>query len=232
MSRVVLQAPRSGTAAAPTRASENVIVGDEVVRHRFAARVIHWSVALTFFLLLFTGMPIWSPIFGWMAALFGGLEVCRWLHPWVGVAFSVFSILMFVSWLGDMRLEKQDRAWLGPKVFEYLKFQGEDPEVGKYNGGQKLFFFAISLATLGLLVTGIVLWIPMSFSRGLAEAAIILHDIAFILSAMLIVAHIYLATAAEPGTFRAMTRGTVEKAWARVHHPRWYREVTGEERRR
>ena len=26
-----------------------------------------------------------------------------------------------------------------------------------------------------------------------------------------------------------MTRGTVTKAWARLHHPRWYREVTGEE---
>jgi formate dehydrogenase subunit gamma len=232
MSRVVMQAPRSGPAAAPSRKSEDVVVGDEIVRHRFWARVIHWSVALTFFVLLFTGMPIWTPIFGWMAALFGGLEVCRWLHPWVGLAFSVFSILMFIGWFRDMRLEKQDRGWLGPKVFEYLKFQGEDPEVGKYNGGQKLFFYAISLATLGLLVTGLVLWFLGLFSRGLAQAALILHDIAFILSGMLIVAHIYLATAAEPGTFRAMTRGTVEKAWARVHHPRWYREVTGEERRR
>ena len=29
-----------------------------------------------------------------------------------------------------------------------------------------------------------------------------------------------------------MTRGTVTRAWARLHHPRWYREVTGEEPRR
>jgi len=231
MSRVVLQAPRSGPTAAPRKA-EDVIIGDEIVRHRFATRVIHWIVALTFFLLLFTGMPIWSPVFGWMAAFFGGLEVCRWLHPWVGIVFSIASIAMFISWVSDMRLEKQDRGWLGPKVFEYLKFQGEDPEVGKYNGGQKLFFFAISLATLGLLLTGIVLWFPGWFPRALAEVSLVLHDIAFILAGMLIVAHIYLATAAEPGTFRAMTRGTVEKAWAKVHHPRWYRELTGEERRR
>ena len=31
----------------------------------------------------------------------------------------------------------------------------------------------------------------------------------------------------EPGTFRSMVRGTVTTAWARLHHPRWYREVAG-----
>src|ERR687888_617521 len=124
MSRVVLEAPRSGPTAAPRRA-QDVIIGDEIVRHSFATRVIHWSVALTFFLLLFTGMPIWSPVFGWMAALFGGLEVCRWLHPWVGIVFSVASVAMFIGWVADMRLKKQEWGWLGPKVFEYLKFQGE-----------------------------------------------------------------------------------------------------------
>ena len=39
-------------------------------------------------------------------------------------------------------------------------------------------------------------------------------------------------TAAEPGTFRAMIRGTVTRRWARFHHGRWYRRVTGEEPRR
>lgn len=41
---------------------------------------------------------------------------------------------------------------------------------------------------------------------------------------------ISLGTAAMPGTFGSMTRGTVTKAWARLHHPRWAREVMGEAR--
>ena len=232
MSRVVLQAPRSDSAAPRRALREDTVIGDEIVRHRLAVRVIHWSVAATFFLCLFTGMPIWSPVFGWMAAFFGGLEVCRWLHPWAGAAFALFSVLMFIAWVGDMRLDKSDRGWFGPKAFQYMRFQGEDPDVGKYNGGQKLFFFAMILAMLGLLLTGFVLWFPGYFTRTLAEASLFLHDITFILAAIAIVGHIYLGTAAEPGTFRSMTRGTVEKAWARLHHPRWYREVTGEERRR
>ena len=39
--------------------------------------------------------------------------------------------------------------------------------------------------------------------------------------------HIYKGTAALPGTFRSMTRGTVSERWPWTHHPAWYREVTG-----
>ena len=46
-----------------------------------------------------------------------------------------------------------------------------------------------------------------------------IHDVTFILFAVAIVFHIYLGTSAEPGTFRSMTRGTVTRKWARLHHP-------------
>jgi formate dehydrogenase subunit gamma len=104
--------------------------------------------------------------------------------------------------------------------------------VGKYNGGQKLFFFAVSLGALALLVSGVVLWFPLSFPQLARALSILLHEVTFILFTVAVVFHIYLGTAALPGTFRSMTRGTVGKAWARLHHPAWYRDVTGEEPRR
>src|SRR6187399_311358 len=81
------------------REKEDVLVGDEIVRHKLSSRVIHWIVAVTFFLCLLTGMPIWTPVFGWMAALFGGLSACRVVHPWTGVAFSIGSVLLFFQWV-------------------------------------------------------------------------------------------------------------------------------------
>ena len=60
------------------------------------------------------------------------------------------------------------------------------------------------------------------------ELAYLIHDFTFICFGVAIVFHVYLGTAAEPGTFGSMTRGTVTRAWARLHHPRWYREITGE----
>ncbi len=208
------------------RDRENIVVGDELVRHKLSSRIIHWLVALFFLGALFTGMPIWSPVFGWMSWFFGGLTVCRWLHAWFGVAFSVATLVMTVHWAGVMRGDARDKKF---HMIDYLKFQGDvDPETGKYNGGQKQFFWVAFLLMLLVLVTGIPLWWPQSFSWRLRQVAIVLHDVGFILWFVSIVGHIYLGTAAEPGTFRSMTRGTVTRAWARLHHPRWFREVTGE----
>jgi len=208
------------------RNREDVVVGDEIVRHKLSARLIHWVVALFFMLALFSGLPIWSPVFGWMATLFGGLQVCRWLHAWMGVAFAVASVLMFIQWASQMKFDASDKRF---NVRQYMSFAGpEDPNVGRYNAGQKFFFWAAGVGALALLLSGIVLWWPASFSIPLRWIAIVLHDVAFIAFFAAIVGHIYLGTAAEPGTFQSMTRGTVTKAWARTHHPRWYRDVTGE----
>ena len=208
------------------RTAEDVVVGKVIVRHRLASRAIHWAVAAFFLVSLLTGFPIWTPVFGWMAGFFGGLSVCRVLHPWAGLLYFAASLGMFFNWEREMRLAPGDREWLGRKVFRYMSFLEEDPDVGKYNGGQKLFFFAVSLAALGLLASGLLLWWSTSLPQPLRVAGILLHEVTFILLAVAIVLHIYMGTAAEPGTFGSMTRGTVTAAWARLHHPRWHREVT------
>jgi len=212
------------------RDRENVVVGNEIIRHRLSSRVIHWCVAVTFFVCVLSGMPIWTPAFAWMAPLVGGLNVCRWLHPWAGVAFSIATLVMLVAWFSEMVLRPDERSWIGPKLFTYMRYQTDDSDVGKYNGGQKIFFFTSALAALGLLVSGVVLWFPLRFPELVRELAVLLHDVTFILFAVTIVFHIYLGTAAEPGTFGSMTRGTVTRAWARLHHPKWYREITGREK--
>ena len=228
-----LRVPGATRAAGPTaiqvaRGREDVLIGDEIVRHRLASRVIHWVVAVFFFGALFTGMPIWSPVFGWMAYFFGGLSVCRWLHAWLGVAFAAAAAVMAVLWLKEMVFDKSDRKF---NVVDYLRFSDrEDPDVGKSNAGQKFFFWLVIVTGVVILLSGIVLWWPTYFNQTLRSISILLHDICFIGFFAAIVGHIYLGTAAEPGTFHSMTRGTVTRAWAKLHHARWYREVTGERR--
>jgi len=208
------------------RDREDVVVGDEIVRHKLSSRLIHWAVAIGFVGAVLTGMPIWSPVFGWMATFFGGLSVCRWLHAWLGVAFAAAVLLMLVLWAREMLFDKADRKF---SLSEYLRFsEAEDPNVGKYNAGQKFFFWMVVVTGILILLTGIVLWWPALFSQTLRSISILLHDICFIGFFAAIVGHIYLGTAAEPGTFQSMTRGTVTRQWARLHHPRWYRDVTGD----
>jgi formate dehydrogenase subunit gamma len=42
-----------------------------------------------------------------------------------------------------------------------------------------------------------------------------------------VIVHIYSAIFWVKGSLRAMTRGTVTHAWAKHHHPLWYRRITG-----
>jgi formate dehydrogenase subunit gamma len=227
-----LQESLGDVAVARARSTEDLVVGDDIVRERLSARVVHWSVALTFFVCLFTGLPIWTPYLGFLANLFGGLHVCRLLHPWAGVAFAAASVLMFRQWVSQMLLTRADREFITPRgMLRYFEYRNEDAQVGKYNGGQKMLFWAAALGALGLLASGLVMWFPLAFPQPLRETSYLLHDVAFSLFFAMIIGHIYLGTAAEPGTFRSITRGTVTKSWARLHHPLWYREVTGEEPR-
>ena len=229
MSVAALDPHGADVAVTAGRDREDIVVGGEIVRHRRSSRFIHFAVAFTFLVCLFTGLPIWTPFFTWMAALFGGLAFCRWLHPWSGALFAASSLAMFVHWAKQMEFLAGETKWLAPgRIFSYLEYKDDNREIGKYNPGQKLQFWCASLAALGLLASGIVMWFPETFPQLLREFSIILHSVTFILFVMLITWHVYLGTAAEPGTFHAITRGTVTKAWARLHHPKWYEQVTGQ----
>jgi len=228
----VRPAPPLDPAVRVARNQEDVLVGNEIVRHKLSSRVIHWVVAVTFFACLLTGMPIWTPVFGWMAHLFGGLSVCRVVHPWAGLAFFVASAVMTLDWYSEMTLDRSQKGWWGPRLFRYLKWELEDENVGKYNEGQKFYFWTVGLGALGVLLSGLVMWFPRFFPPLVRQFSYLLHDVTFIAFAVAIVFHIYLSTSAEPGTFGSMTRGTVTRKWARLHHPRWFREVTGEDPRR
>ena len=54
---------------------------------------------------------------------------------------------MWVHWRVDMKMTEADRGWFGPKLIEYLKFSGEDPNVGKYNG--RKFFLEDAQSYIG-----------------------------------------------------------------------------------
>jgi hypothetical protein len=112
------------------REKEDVVVGNEIIRHRLSSRVIHWAVAATFLANLVTGLPIWTPVFGWMATLVGGMSVCRIIHPWFGLGFALASLAMAVHWWTEMEMTKEERGWVGPKLLEYLRDTVNHDKIG------------------------------------------------------------------------------------------------------
>jgi formate dehydrogenase subunit gamma len=204
--------------------SEDFIQGDLVVRHSLYVRVLHWSVAVFFFLSLFSGWALFSPRLYFLTGLFGGGYSTRLLHPWFAVLFSLGMVPLFFRWLRHMAWQAGDSHWVR-HFKDYVSYR-EVPAGGKFNAGQKMFFWSVAVGGIVLLLTGIVMWLPTSFPIWLRYISYPLHDIGFIALGVGVIYHVYLSWIALGGTLRAMTRGTVTRHWAQNHHARWYQEVS------
>lgn len=194
------------------------------VRYRFFERLLHWFVALNFIYLLLSGFALAYPRMAWLYPLLGGGQTARVMHPIVGVVLTVGVLVMLVAWAGQSTFSRRDVEWL-KQLPTYAKTGHTGLDTSKYNSGQKGFFWAMILLTVGLLVTGIPLWFPDLFdSSGVLRAMRLVHHVLFLLFLAAFIIHVYLSSVAFPGTMSAMTTGSVSRAWAARHHPRWFRE--------
>jgi formate dehydrogenase subunit gamma len=196
-------------------------------RYSAASRLAHWAVAIAYVLLFLSGLALFHPYFYWLSLVWGGGAFMRIMHPFLGVALAVLFFFYALRLWRDNLLVPSDREWLD-KMLDYMNKKAEVRVEGKYNAGQKLMYWSMVPIIAVLLLTGIVLWQPYfapSFSTGLRRAAGLLHAIASFIMFVGIGVHVYAAYWTK-GSIRSMVRGTVSAAWARFHHPAWYREVT------
>jgi len=210
------------------RVGRDVVHRGELLRHPVYTRVLHWLVAIAFVLSLLSGFALYSPwLFRFLTPVFGGGPMARFLHPWFGLFFDIFFLFQFLNWLTPMLWAETDTRWL-KRIKQYTTNEDkiEPAEVGFFNGGQKLYFWAIVLSGVLFLLTGLLMWFDHLVGRWVIAVSYVIHDLAALLMLAGFIVHIYEGTAAMPGTFHAMTNGTVTERWAWTHHPAWYRVVT------
>jgi formate dehydrogenase subunit gamma len=214
-----------------TRPGPRVVHEDELLRHPVYTRVVHWTVAVLFILALLSGFALYTPwLFRWLTPIFGGGAMTRLLHPWFSLGFVVLFGLQFLNWLRLMTWTDDDRRWMRRLPKYITNEETSEPDyVGFFNGGQKLYFWAIAGSAIVFLVSGIPMWFPATFGRLIAAIGYVVHDITAVIMLVGFIVHVYEASVVAPGTFRSMIRGTVQKRWARTHHPAWYRGETGRE---
>ena len=212
-----------------TRDRHTVVHEGELLRHPLHVRLVHWSVALFFVLSLASGFAIYSPwTFKFLAPLFGGGPMTRFLHPWFAICFVVAFAFELAQWAAPMAWTKGDSDWMEHfKDYVSNKNPVERESVGFFNAGQKLFFWSILGSVVIFVITGFIMWLPETFGFFLAPISAVLHDIAALVMLVSFIIHLYEGLASQPGTFRGMARGTVTRKWAWTHHPAWYREATG-----
>ncbi|HYM24921.1 MAG TPA: formate dehydrogenase subunit gamma [Vicinamibacterales bacterium] len=200
-----------------------------ILRHPTYTRVVHWSYAIFFVLALLSGFAIYTPwLFRLLTPLFGGGPMTRLLHPWFSLGFVVCFALQIVNWWRPMVWNADDSRWMRHLGAYIRNENAREPDyVGFFNAGQKAYFWTIVVSVLLFLASGIPLWFPRSFGRFVVPLSYVAHDVAALVMLVGFIIHVYEGTAAQPGTFESMTRGTVAERWASTHHPAWYRRVTG-----
>jgi formate dehydrogenase subunit gamma len=202
-----------------------------IPRYSHAERLTHWAVAVAYVALFLSGLALFHPFFYWTSALFGGGALMRIIHPFLGVGFALLFYAYALRLVRDNFILPSDRRWLAG-MFAYMNKRGEHVAVeGKYNAGQKLMYWSMIVIIALLLVSGLLMWRPYfapGVPLGLRRVANVVHAVSAFVMFVGIGVHIYAAYWTK-GSMRAMTRGTVSRAWARAHHPGWFTRLSGKE---
>ncbi|WP_051988524.1 formate dehydrogenase subunit gamma [Bosea sp. UNC402CLCol] len=201
-----------------------------VDRYPGRVRVNHWVTAISLILLALSGAALFHPSLFFLSGLFGGGANTRALHPWIGVVLLASFAILFVQMVRYNFWQKVDTQWMR-HIGEVMSGHEENlPEIGKYNGAQKIVFWLMTLLILVLFGTGIMIWYEYfgaSFTIEQQRFGHIIHALAAVAMLLVVIVHIYAGFYVR-GTMGAMTEGKVTGGWAFRHHRLWLRQEARE----
>ncbi|SDX28969.1 formate dehydrogenase gamma subunit [Allgaiera indica] len=212
--------------------------GRVIPRFSLVERVVHWFVASLFILMGITGLiilfgrPFLLPLIG--PGAFAALASASLQgHNLFGPIFIVSITALFVTFARGNGFRWVDLKWL-------LKgggMLGGHASSGRYNFGEKTWFWWASLCGLALSLSGLLLLFPDHLpgflqtasaevppERTLMQWATLVHAVAAAAFIGFGLGHIYLGTIGMEGALEGMTRGTVDETWAKEHHDLWYED--------
>jgi formate dehydrogenase subunit gamma len=137
---------------------------------------------------------------------------------------------MHSIWRRDMSITDEDRLWL-KSIRNYITNRDElVPRQGRFNAGQKQFYWIMYYGAIALLISGLVMWLPelgtlrANWVRG---TAILIHECAALVTIGAFIVHVYMGVFMVPGGLQGMISGLVTRRWAKAHHALWYAKMTG-----
>ena len=206
--------------------------GMTITRFNGLERFAHWLMAGSFLVLALTGLnlilgrTLLMPLVG--EGAFGSLSALgKLVHNYIGWAFMVGLLLSFLLWVGRNLPRAHDLDWIA-QGGGLLK-KGVHPPAGKFNAGQKVIFWSVTLGGLALSVTGVMLLFPiLAGTQADWQFYQLIHGIVSAVLSAVILAHIYIGSVGMEGAFDAMGSGEVDLNWAKEHHSLWVQEVKGD----
>lgn len=189
-------------------------------------RIVHWCLAISCLILIITGLGMMFHSFNFIGIPFGGLKNLKLVHNFVGILFIPSLFFAILIWWKEAAIFKfpEDLQWI-MVAGGYLWHVDEVPKTGKYNPGQKAFFIAVALCGVLMIISGLIMWFPLGFSRTLVSWMYPLHALGFLVIFPFFFVHLYLGTIGVPGSAQAIFTGYVTRAWAKKQCPLWLEEM-------
>ena len=209
---------------------------ERVERFSFSARFAHWGHTVTFLLLLFTGLALFSPALGKIfAPIFGGYVTAGVIHKVVAVLFTIIPLVCllsnlkgFIGWWKDVfSFGMDDIKFIMKFPLEFFGVPVKTPPQSQFNGGEKMNSIVTTGSCVFLALSGYIMWFKASFPVWLVQWSYPIHDICMILATTMVLMHGYLGSL-HPGSgesFWGMWKGTVRADWAKSHHAKWYEKI-------
>ncbi|MEA2219385.1 MAG: formate dehydrogenase subunit gamma [Solirubrobacteraceae bacterium] len=191
---------------------------ERVVRFGATERNLHTIHGVAFVVMFATGLVLWMPM---LAQLFSDRPLTKAIHLTAAAAW--LTALALIAILGDRRALRRTRRELERFDDDDRRWLRRVPSApGRFNAGQKAH--AVVQAALAVLftVSGTLLLLGERNTALRLPGTIALHDMAMLVAGVLVAGHVWIALSPDKQpSVEGIVRGTVPRAWAAEHHPRW-----------
>jgi formate dehydrogenase subunit gamma len=198
-------------------------------------RIVHWIAAIGFVLIIPTGfMMVFAKYLG------GGDLVlyARYVHSIGTVFFALSLIPMLLVWFIPMLPTLDDIKWLFI-AGGYLSRKKREIPAGKFNAGQKLWFWVAMLGGVVMIASGALMYfqnidiallsqIDMDQIEKLRLSAII-HNFLGMAVAALFITHVYMSLFAIKGALGSMINGCKSEDELKHLHSSYYKKLIKKE---
>jgi formate dehydrogenase subunit gamma len=186
------------------------VEGEEILWYSRKERAIHLILMLTFLILVITGLVLAiSP----QKTQSGAMVVVRHLHN-IGPAFGIAALLMLIVWVRFALFRKYDLAWF--RHFGGYLGHKKELKSGKFNAGQKIWFWVVVLFGSILVFSGVrIEALQPGSGRSIAVAV---HLISASVAIAMLLVHLYMPFFVVRGTLSSIFTGKKNKQTARRLH--------------
>lgn len=215
-----------------------------IKRHGLSVLFVHWTVAISTSILIFSGlgqMPLYKrymlnqvPGLSWVS----DYSVTLSIHYWAATVL-IFAIMYHIVFHVmrrdfDMLPRRGDMKQSAQIIMAVFGF-GKEPENDKYLAEQRLAYVFIGSSLLILVFTGIIKVLKnlphINFSEGFIYWVTQIHNLGTVLIIIGIVIHLSAFIFKEnwpmlPGIFT----GKIDLEYARRRHSIWYNRIFGKKR--